>query len=133
MNYICLIAFLLTGFLAFQNFKNSYIEYRLAKTEGIKVSAEVINVPDFCQRRNNRIDVKFDGREYSIVISNKNCVDGVYSRGDMVDMIYVSRFDYLFFQKATAGFNYIVSISFFILPLVCLVTSLKKRNKKWKN
>jgi hypothetical protein len=129
MKYFYVLGFLIFSFLTLQNFKSKHIEYKLAKTEGEKAIVEVTEIPDLCQRRNNRLSVKRDKKEYSVLISNKKCVEGVFKVGDKIEMIYVPRFDKLFIQKPTSKFNYILSIAFFLIPIGFLAALLIKRRK----
>ncbi len=121
MKYFYVFGFLIFSFLALQNFKNKHIEYKLANTEGRKIVVSVKEIPDLCQRRNNRIIVQSYEKEYSVLISNKKCIGGLFKVGDKVEMIYVQRFDKLFIQKATSKFNYILSIAFFVIPIGFLI------------
>lgn len=113
--------------MALQNFKNSYIEFKLANTEGKKVAVEVVGIPNLCQRRNNRITVQYEKKKYSVLISNKACIEGRFRIGDKVEMIYIPRFDKLFIESSTSKFNFILSIALFLIPIVFLVLLIRPR------
>lgn len=130
MKYLYLIGFLLFSFLSLQNFKTSYIEYKLIDSEGLIVTVDVLRIPELCRSRNNRILVNYNGNEYSVLISNKKCVDGIYGVGNKVEMVYVSRFDKLFIQKSTSRSVYILSIVFFLFPIGFLIALLKPIGSK---
>lgn len=127
INYFYLVCSLVFGLLCLSFFKQSYTEHVLARTEGLEVKAKIARIQKFCKRTNNRIDVIYQKKTYSVSISRTQCLKGTYRTGDDINLIYVDRFDSLFIKKDTSGFNYILSIVFLVLPIAFFVEAIKKR------
>jgi hypothetical protein len=126
MRWICLIVSLIIGSLWYSVFKEAYIEYKLAPLEAQPVIAEVRRIPESCSGSNNYgIDVYYQEKPYYINISRENCLSGRFHVGDRVEMLYVTRFDHLFFPKVYARSIFIMWSVFSLLPLFFLVFAIK--------
>lgn len=124
MRLLYLIGFLVFGFLAQDNFRDNYIEHKVSQSEGVIVMVKVIGIPNLCGRRNNRILVEFEDRNYSILISSNQCATNTFTVGRTTKLMYVKRFDHMFVEKINSV-SYILSFLFFLLPIAFLIMLLK--------
>ena len=126
MRLLYLLWFLVFGLLVLINLRDNYIEYKVSQSEGEISAVYVLGVPSLCQRRNNKITVEFEGRDYSVLISSNQCIANTFIVGTTTNLMYVRRFDHLFVQKINST-SYVLSFLFICLPLAFLIMLLKPK------
>lgn len=127
--FLYLGLFVAFAFFSLNFFKSAKLKY-MTKEDGVLTQAEVYKRPE-CGRSSNTMEVLLDGRTFNLDIGKNDCIQGKYSIGDIVEVLYCKECGEAILPGAQASFRYWLSIAFFALPLyflIILVSSIKKEN-----
>jgi hypothetical protein len=124
-----LILFIAFAFFSLNFFKSSRLKY-MTKESGVLTKAEVYNRPE-CGRGSATADVIIAERIFTIDIGINDCIEGVYSIGDELEVLYCKKCGTAILPHSKANIRYWFSIVFFALPLyflIILVSSFKRED-----
>ena len=124
-----LILFIAFAFFSLNFFKSARLKY-MTKEDGVLTRAEVYKRPE-CGRSSNTMDVLIDGRTFNLDIGKNDCIQGKYTIGDIVEVLYCKECGEAILPETNAKFRYCLSIAFFALPLyflIILISSFKRED-----
>lgn len=100
----------------------------MTKEEGVLTKAQVNNRPE-CGRGSATVDIIIDKKIFTIDIGINDCIKGVYSIGDELEVLYCKKCGTAILPHSKVSIRYWWSIAFFALPLyflIILVSPIKK-------
>ena len=102
----------------------------MTKENGILTNAEVYKRPE-CGKSSNTMKVLLDRKVFTLDIGKNDCIQGQYSIGDVVEVLYCRECGQAILPESNAIFRYWLSLVFFAIPLyllILLVFSFKKKS-----
>jgi hypothetical protein len=78
-----------------------------------------------CGRSGGSIEVTLNGKVYHLGIRRNDCISGKYRIGDEVKVLYGASYDYIILPETKTELGFYMSLLFFILPMYCLVKTIR--------
>lgn len=119
---IYLVCFLLFSYFITKNFIDEH-KIRESFLNGYKVDVEIIELPT-CNAKST-VMVKYENKNYKMVIGKNECIQSGYKITDKLPAIYYDKLDMIVRNKENL-IGYYFSIVIFIVPLFCLYQLIKK-------
>ncbi|WP_417612051.1 hypothetical protein [Owenweeksia hongkongensis] len=123
-----LLLFVTFAFFSVIFFKTERAEY-LTKESGINVIGRVLTRPE-CGRGSGTIELKIHKRILKVKIGKNDCIEGKYSIGDDVEVIYSAVYSCAVLPTSNTNFSFVLSIVFFLVPAYFLVLLIKPNSRK---
>jgi len=90
-----------------------------AKYNGEIVFAKCLTTPELCFKRNNKIDVEFQGKTYIQSIGGTSCSNKKYKVGEKYKFLYSKKFNHLVFPKRKTEIIIPILIAIFTISIYC--------------
>ena len=112
--FCSLVTFLLGGFALLQTIKELD-----AKLNGKAIETMCVEAPSFCSR-NNRITIDYENRDYSILISRRECVENKFKSNHIYTFMYSRIFDHFITTNRNPEIMIPILLGIFGIGIYCL-------------
>lgn len=94
------------------------------KKNGKEVTGVVMKIPSTCYKSNNRIDVSYNAKEYSVIISPKMCYSERFKENQKIRLIYFR--DKVILLESVPEYGLLISVIGLLLIIYLGYNALKR-------
>jgi len=124
-----ILGLLIFGLVSIKYFQSSLYSYKASK-DSEKLVVEIIERP-ICGK-NNKVQIRYQDKEYSVKVPKNKCIRGDYDIGDKVEVWYLKSVDHFVLSDLNTEIGLYISIAFFLMPIFCvykLVVSFTRKEE----